>query len=160
MVLLPALALAAAHLPAQQPGAQARTGLWSDQPATRFIEAYPFGDGRMGATWHGGIGTDRIVLNEISMWSGSVDPEADRQNAAANLPRIRALLGEGKYTEAEALVNATFTCAGKGSGHGNGKDVPFGCYQTLGDLELRFLDAGGTAWQPEVRDYVRDGTTG
>ena len=160
MVLLPALALAVAHLPAQQPGAQARTGLWSDQPATRFIEAYPFGDGRMGATWHGGIGTDRIVLNEISMWSGSIDPEADRQDAAANLPRIRALLGEGKYTEAEALVNATFTCAGKGSGHGNGKDVPFGCYQTLGDLELRFLDAGGTAWQPEVRDYVRDGTTG
>jgi hypothetical protein len=129
--------------------------LWSDRPATKFVEAYPLGDGRLGATWFGGVAKDRIVLNENSMWSGSVEPTADRPDAWRNLPQIRELLRAGKYREAEALVNATFTCAGKGSGHGNGKDVPFGCYQTLGDLEITWLDKDGKPWSGEVRDYVR-----
>jgi alpha-L-fucosidase 2 len=43
------------------------------------------------------------------------------------------LLLEGKNDEAQALVDQSFICTGKGSG-----DVPFGCYQTLGDLDLEF----------------------
>jgi len=129
--------------------------LWSDRPATKFVEAYPLGDGRLGAMWFGGIARDRIVLNEISMWSGSVDPDADRPNAHENLPKIRELLRAGNYVEAEALVNATFTCAGKGSGHGNGKDVPFGCYQTLGELEITWLGKDGRPWSGEVGGYCR-----
>ena len=129
--------------------------LWSDRPAAKFVEAYPLGDGRMGATGFGGVARDRIVLNESSMWSGSSEPEADRPKAHENLPKIRELLRAGRYGEAEALVNATFTCAGKGSGHGNGKDVPFGCYQTLGDLEILWLGKDGKPWAGVVKDYVR-----
>jgi alpha-L-fucosidase 2 len=130
--------------------------LWSDRPATEFVAAYPIGDGRLGATWFGGVARDRVVLNEISMWSGSVDASADRQGAAANLPRIRELLSKGAYQEAEKLVGETFTCAGAGSGHGNGKDVPFGCYQTLADLDLLWLGADGAPWHGAVDGYVRD----
>ena len=43
--------------------------------------------------------------------------------------------------EAEQLVNANFTCQGQGSGHGSGANVPFGCYQTLGNLRLKFGSA-------------------
>lgn len=129
--------------------------LWSDRPATKFVEAFPLGDGRLGATWFGGLPRDRLVLNEISMWSGSVDPAADRPAAHENLPEIRELLRAGKYADAEALVNATFTCAGNGSGHGNGKEVPFGCYQTLGELEITWLGKDGKPLAGEVRDYAR-----
>ena len=129
--------------------------LWSDRPARRFVEAYPLGDGRLGATWFGGVARDRIVLNEITMWSGSIDPGADRPDGAKNLPHIRELLAAGKYKDAEQLVNDTFTCAGAGSGHGNGKDVPYGCYQVLGELEITWLGADGRPLHGEVRGYSR-----
>ncbi|MBM3962403.1 MAG: hypothetical protein FJ306_10950, partial [Planctomycetes bacterium] len=121
-------AAASAQSPATEPvfvGAAAGPGvaapaLWSDRPAATFVAAYPLGDGRMGASWFGGVGRDTVVLNEQTMWSGSPQ-DADRQDAKANLPAITALLRAGKHAEAERLVNATFTCAGKGSGFGGGK---------------------------------------
>jgi alpha-L-fucosidase 2 len=89
----------------------------------------------------GGIDEERIVLNESGMWSGSPQ-DADRPDAAAALPEIRRLLLAGENVAAEALVNAHFTCAGQGSGHGSGADVPYGCYQTLGALSLSVVHAG------------------
>ena len=50
-------------------------------------------------------------------------------------------------------MNANFTCAGEGSGLGNGAIVPYGCYQVLENLRLKFTDiAGGTA----ARNYRRE----
>ncbi len=63
----------------------------------------------------GGVNEERIVLNESSVWSGSRQ-DADRPDAYKVLPEIRQLLLEGKNAEAEALVNANFTCKGPGSG--------------------------------------------
>ena len=135
-------------------GSTERMALWSRQPARSFVEAYALGDGRIGAAWFGGVGKDRLVLNEISMWSGSAQ-HADRPDAAKNLPTIIDLLRAGKNVQAESLVNETFTCQGAGSGGGNGKDVPFGCYQTLGDLEIVVFDKDGEPLAGEVHDYVR-----
>jgi alpha-L-fucosidase 2 len=115
--------------------------IWFDAPATGFIEASPLGNGRLGATVFGGVAEERIVLNESGMWSGGPQ-DADRPDAAAALPEIRRLLLEGKNAEAEKLVAASFTCAGRGSGHGGGANVPFGCYQTLGNLHLKFVHEG------------------
>jgi alpha-L-fucosidase 2 len=79
------------------------------------------------------------------MWSGSVE-DADRSDAASYLPEIRRLLLAGKNVEAEKLVYDHFTCKGKGSGYGSGKDVPYGSYQTLGRLKIRFSNvAAGVA---------------
>lgn len=132
-----AIATAASDLAAPPP-AESRF-VWLDAPAKEFFEATPLGNGRLGATLYGGVTTERVVLNESGMWSGSPQ-DADRPDAAAALPEIRRLLLAGKNAEAEALVNAHFTCAGAGSGRGMGANVPFGCYQTLGNLELSFTD--------------------
>jgi alpha-L-fucosidase 2 len=115
-----------------------KTTLWFEQPATSFHESLPLGNGRIGAMVFGGVNEERIVLNEGSLWSGSRDERADRPEAHKALPEIRRLLLEGKNVEAERLVNVNFTCQGKGSGHANGVNLPFGCYQTLGSLWLRF----------------------
>ena len=122
---------------------------WYQQGANRFVEALPLGNGRLGMMAYGGTQEEVIVLNEESMWSGSPNDD-NRSDAHQNLPQIRQLLLDGKNPEAEALVNQTFTCQGKGSGHGNGANVPFGCYQTLGQLKLLFEGDASAA-----RDYCR-----
>lgn len=141
MKLLPILACALAASTAW--AADPATTLWYERPATKFQQSLPLGNGRIGAMAFGGVDEERIILNESSMWSGSPDAN-DREGASAALPEIRRLLLEGKNVEAEALVNRNFTCAGKGSGHGRGANVPFGCYQTLGNLRLKF-GSGPTA---------------
>ena len=138
-------ALPPAPLPvatAGQPGDPAAEILWSDAPATDFTESYPVGNGRLGAMISGGLAEERLILDESGLWSGSRQ-EADRPGAAAALPEIRRLLLAGRNAEAEKLVNERFTCAGKGSGLGHGAEVPFGCYQTLGNLRLRFDPEAG-----------------
>jgi alpha-L-fucosidase 2 len=81
----------------------------------------------------GGVGHERIALNEETVWSGS-RIDWNREDAAKNLPSIRELLMVGKNAEAETLVNQTFTCKGGGSRGGAGG--PWGCYQELGSLNL------------------------
>ncbi len=107
------------------------------QPADVFTESCPMGNGRLGGMLFGGVENERIVLNDSTLWSGSPQ-NADRPDAHRALPQIRRLLLEGKNVEAEALVNRTFICQGVGSNYGKGKDVPFGCYQILGNLGLDF----------------------
>src|SRR5258708_23436350 len=105
------------------------------------------GNGRLGAMMFGGVDEERIVLNESSVWSGSRQ-DADRPDAYKALPEIRRLLLEGKNPEAEALVNANFTCKGPGSGGGQ-----YGCYQVLGNLHLSFLSEGSNG---PATDYHRE----
>ena len=145
LLLLPMVALSAQSRP------ESRI-IWLDRPADRFTEGTPLGNGRLGATLFGGVMEERVVLNETGVWSGSPQ-NADRPGAAEALPEIRRLLLEGRTAEAEALVNTHFTCAGAGSGRGVGAEVPFGCYQTLGELQLIFRHAGvGEA----VSEYRRE----
>jgi alpha-L-fucosidase 2 len=142
------LALPAA-LPLAAGAPNATTTLSFDKPATKFQQSLPLGNGRIGAMIFGGIDEERIVLNESSVWSGSRE-DAGRPDAHKVLPEIRRLLLDGRNVEAEELVNAGFTCRGKGSGHGKGANVPFGCYQTLGNLRLQF-----DAAEVPVEEYSR-----
>jgi alpha-L-fucosidase 2 len=137
-----ALALAGSLLPssplrAALPDEAPVTTLWYRQPAANWNEALPVGNGRLGAMIFGGIHRERLQLNEDTLWSGAPQ-DADNPAAFEALPRIRELLFAGRYTEAERLANRTLICRGAGSGHGRGAKVPFGCYQTLGDLHLDF----------------------
>jgi hypothetical protein len=46
--------------------------LWSDRPATAWMtEAYPIGNGPMGAMLFGGTEIERVQFNEVSLWSGA-----------------------------------------------------------------------------------------
>lgn len=44
-----------------------------DAPAEYFEEALPIGNGRIGAMVYGGPVTDRISLNDITLWTGEPD---------------------------------------------------------------------------------------
>src|SRR5258705_4391754 len=64
--------------------------LWFDSPAIQFTQSLPLGNGRLGAMLFGDVENERIILNESSLWSGSVQ-DADRRDAATYLPEIRRL---------------------------------------------------------------------
>jgi alpha-L-fucosidase 2 len=142
--------LAASALFAAEPAGERL--VWFNAPAGHFTQSCPLGNGRLGAMIFGGVDEERIVLNEGSLWSGSPQ-DADRPNAAAVLPEIRRLLLAGKNFEAEELIGANFTCAGRGSGFGSGANVPYGCYQVLGNLRIKF-DYGGVKDLPQ--NYRRE----
>ena len=104
---------------------------WKDDP--EWLKALPLGNGSLGIMVFGDVNHERLQLSEESMWSGSPD-DNDNPEAADAIPEIRKLLFDGKYKEATDLTNRIQICKGLGSGHGNGANVPFGCFQTLGDL--------------------------
>jgi alpha-L-fucosidase 2 len=113
--------------------------IWTNE-ARAYYEAAPVGNGRIGAMMFGGKIRERIVLNESGMWSGSVQ-DADRPDAHKVLPQLREFLLQRNYKAATELYNNNFTCKGPGSAHGVGANSQFGCYQTLGDLNLYFYQA-------------------
>lgn len=119
--------------------AQADVQLLFGEPASHFTQSLPLGNGRLGAMVFGNTNKERIVLNEISMWSGGVE-DPNRKDAYEALPVIQKLLQQEKNKEAQELLQQKFTAAGKGSGHGNGANVKFGAYQTLGDLFITYHD--------------------
>ena len=129
--------------------------LWFDAPATHFTASTPLGNGRLGAMVFGGVAEERIALNETGLWSGSPQ-DADRPDAFQSLPEIRRLLLEGKNTEAEALVNKNFTCAGPGSARGRGATAQYGSYQTLGNLRLKFLPTPAHPADTQPTAYRRE----
>ena len=124
--------------------------LWYDVPAAVWEETLPLGNGRLGMMPDGGVGTEKIVLNDITLWSGAPQ-DANNYGAYKLLPQIRQLLAEGRNDEAQAIMDKSFTCTGKGSA-----DVPFGCFQTLGNLELAFDYKGMTDSNIAFIDYERE----
>ena len=102
--------------------------LWYRRPATRWTEALPVGNGRLGAMVFGGIGSERWQLNEDSLWTGGPE-DADNPAALPALSRIRELLFAGRFAEAQRLCDATQIR--KPSQRG-----AFGSYTTLGELRL------------------------
>lgn len=118
--------------------------LWYEKPAGQWLEALPVGNGRLGCMVFGGIDVERLQLNEDSLSSGAPQ-ESDNPDALAALPEVRKLLFEGKYNEANALAIKRLICKGAGSKFASAANVPFGCYQTLGDLTLKFDSQGKAA---------------
>ncbi|MBO6024379.1 MAG: glycoside hydrolase family 95 protein [Bacteroidales bacterium] len=111
--------------------------LISTSPAQIWEECFPLGNGHLGMMPDGGIDKETIVLNDITLWSGAPSDDSNPL-ALKSLPEIQRLLKEGKNDEAQNLMYETFVCGGKGSGHGQGAKVPFGCYQTLGDMNIEY----------------------
>lgn len=118
-----------------------------ETPATIWEESVPLGNGRIGMMPWGGVERERVVLNEISLWSGQKQ-DADNPDAYQYLGEIRRLLFEGKNDEAQALMYKTFTCNGKGSAGGS-----YGAYQAFGNLFLDFQYPDSTA---QVSNYHRE----
>ncbi|WP_372932557.1 glycoside hydrolase family 95 protein [Mariniphaga sediminis] len=125
----------------QIPEPERELTLWYEEPANEWTEALPLGNGRFGAMVFGGPETERIQLNEESLWTGG---PIERMNPEAleNLEEVRQLLFEGKYVEGERLAQEKIM----------GKRIDMGkhTYQTMGDLFIQFEGL------KEIRDYKRE----
>lgn len=101
--------------------------LWYEQPAKQWVEALPIGNGRLGAMVYGDPINEVIQLNENTLWAGQPNRN-DNPDAKAALPEVRKLIFDGKYKEAQDLVNKSIITK---KSHG----MP---YQTVGNLKLTF----------------------
>jgi alpha-L-fucosidase 2 len=119
--------------------ARGESRLWYRQPAAQWTEALPVGNGRLAAMVFGGVESERIQINEETVWAGE---RRDRLNpeGARSLPEVRRLLFAGKPAEAEALAEKNVIAVPK-------RLPP---YQPLGDLLLSFKGQG------EATEYVRE----
>jgi alpha-L-fucosidase 2 len=105
-----------------------RLKLWYDKPAGQWTEALPVGNGRLGAMVYGMVQNEHVQLNEDTVWAGH-PLDRDRVGAYKYLPEARRLIFEGKYVEAQSIMQRQFM----------GERL-VRSYQTLGDLRLRFSD--------------------
>ncbi len=101
--------------------------LWYNQPAKQWVEALPVGNGRLGAMIYGDPVNEIIQLNENTVYAGGPNRN-DNPEAKAALPEVRKLIFEGKYKEAQDIINQKFISK---TSHG----MP---YQTVGNLNLKF----------------------
>jgi alpha-L-fucosidase 2 len=79
--------------------------LWYRKPATEWTDALPLGNGRLGAMVHGGVGREELQLNESTLWSGSPYQPTNLE-ALPNLARVRELILDRRYQEAQAVAQA------------------------------------------------------
>ncbi|MEV5323062.1 glycoside hydrolase family 95 protein [Nonomuraea fastidiosa] len=113
--------------------------LWYDESAgTDWLRALPIGNGRLGAMVFGNTDTERLQLNEDTVWAGGPYDQSNPRGAQ-ELDRIRQLVFQDKWSEAQALIDQAMLGAPAGQL----------AYQTVGDLRLTF--PGGAA----VAEYHR-----
>ena len=101
--------------------------LWYDKPATTWTEALPIGNSRLGAMIFGVPSAERLQLNEETIWAGRPNNNANPE-ALEYLPKVRQLVWEGKYKEAQDMATKHVQ-AQTNSG------MP---YQPFGDLFINF----------------------
>ncbi|MBN2103519.1 glycoside hydrolase family 95 protein [bacterium] len=99
--------------------------LWYQEPAGQWVEALPVGNGRLGAMVFGNPSEEKIQLNENTIWAGQPHRN-DNPDAREALPKVRQLIFDGRYGEAQDLANKKFISR-------NSQGMP---YQTAGHLSL------------------------
>ena len=101
--------------------------LWYDKPAQVWTEALPLGNGRLGAMVYGNPAQEQIQLNEETIWAGRPNNNANPE-ALEWIPKIRQLVFEGKYKEAQDMATAHVKSK-------TNQGMPF---QPFGDLRISF----------------------
>lgn len=102
------------------------------EEAKDWNEALPIGNGFLGAMVFGKIGTERLQINEDSVWTGSF-MERVNPDARENYPKVRELLLNGEIEQAELLAERTMYATYPHMRH----------YQTLGDVWIDFYKQRG-----------------
>ncbi len=115
--------------------------LWYRKPAEAWVEALPIGNGRLGAMVFGRPDHDRMQINDITLWSGGPQLNANRSDAYQHLDEIRRTIREGRFDVAERLCNQFMTCQ---------VNYDESKYQELGDVLITFRLPDGA-----VNDYSR-----
>ncbi len=114
--------------------------LWYREPAQKWTDALPLGNGRLGAMVFGGVEKERIALNDDTLWSGSPGQNDYYANIHENgvYDEVQNLLENGDYEGAHQRIKENWM----------GRVV--NCYQPLGDLWFNQILDG------EVSKYHRD----
>ena len=112
--------------------------LWYSQPAKAWTEALPIGNSHLGGMIFGGTGHEEIQLNDETFWAGGPHNNIP-EKANAALPKVRKLIFDGKFAEAQDVVNQNFFTGQNGMG-----------YLTLGSLFIDMSDI------QDVSNYYRD----
>ena len=78
--------------------------IWFNQPALKWKEGFPIGNGSLGGMIYGTPKKETICLNEETIWTGKKLYSRDKKEGYKSLTKLRKLLFDGKYIEAEKLV--------------------------------------------------------
>ena len=113
---------------AQQPDANV---LFYAHPAREWNQGLPIGNGRLGAVVFGNVNSERIQLNEQTLWMGG-PRETNNPAALKHLPEVRRLLFAGLPVEDYAVAEK----------YSMGQPFRLESYQSLGDLRLTFEHEG------------------
>jgi alpha-L-fucosidase 2 len=115
--------------------------LWYQQPAERWLDSLPLGNGRIGAMVFGGVQQEVFALNESTVWSGSPNSSNVNPTAQMHLARARQLIFEGKYAEANTFCNQYLS----------GSEGSYGTHLPLAKLKIDQNYAG----RPDISAYHR-----
>ena len=102
------------------------------EEAKDWNEALPIGNGFLGAMVFGKTGTERLQINEDSVWTGSF-MERVNPDARENYTKVRELLLNGEIEQAELLAERSMYATYPHMRH----------YQTLGDVWIDFYKQRG-----------------
>ncbi|MBK7626268.1 MAG: glycoside hydrolase family 95 protein [Bacteroidales bacterium] len=102
--------------------------LWYDNPASKWEEALPVGNGRLGAMVFGNPVNEKLQLNEESIWAGS-KINNNNPDAIKALPALQKALFESRYKDAFKIADENFL----------GTPPRIRSYQPLGDLLIDYL---------------------
>lgn len=112
--------------------------LWYDKPASIWNEALPIGNGRIGAMVYSGAISEKLQINEETLWSGYPNRETRKHNME-DVEEIRKLVKEKRYYEAYQKTSDTMFGV-RSDGY-----VPYGSL---------FVDI--VAEKNEIADYYRE----
>jgi alpha-L-fucosidase 2 len=105
--------------------------LFYTHPAREWNQALPLGNGRLGAMVFGNVNSERIQLNENTLWMGGAR-DTNNPDALKHLEEVRRLLFAGLPVDAYAVAER----------YSMGTPFRLESYQTLGDLRLTFEHEG------------------
>lgn len=102
--------------------ADSKPALVYSRPSAKWMGALPLGNGRLGSMVYGGTDVETIALNEVTMWSGQPDPEANNLCGPDRLREMREAFLSGDYKRGNDL-GWQYLC---GHGKSFGTNLPFG----------------------------------
>lgn len=120
--------------------------LWYDEPATDWeSQTLPIGNGHLGASVFGGVGTETLTLNEKTLWTGGPGSAEGWNSGNYEQPRPGALQEVRDRIAAEGAADPEWVAAKLGHPRKG-----YGSYQVLGDLRIEQDPAPG-----DVTEYRR-----
>lgn len=113
--------------------------LWYKQPASKWTEALPLGNGRLGAMVHGRYDHELFQMNEESVWAGS-QINNNNKESAIHLKEIQDAIFKSQFNEAKELATKYMV----------GTPPRIRSYQPLGNIKINY-----SFIENDIKDYSR-----